>query len=343
MRVPWRLKNASRVIRNFFHYGLNKACNAFSRSRRKPQIIFVCKQFRGVTGSTVAFCRIANLLADRYAVDFVSKPCQAENTLLRRSVRIIGDDKPTHGEIYITAGDVDMSYVRELHDSGKIVIPSMHAILTKDNDLRRLYTASKAHLVGEVQLMHHTIDKERYFVIPNCCPRIRKTRTTSNAGIVGRVDDPKKNVSASLDIARSSNASEIHLWGGPESKKIDKNVYVHEWSFSLEKVYGSFDVLISMSREESFGLTVIEALSAGIPCVLSDIPAFRAFGNCPGVTLVSLNDPMSGVRAVNEYLTRTFDLTTAIRDFWEQHYSEAAVGELWFSRIEPLLKAKRPL
>lgn len=43
----------------------------------------------------------------------------------------------------------------------------------------------------------------------------------------------------------------------------------------LHRWFSTASVLVSMSRHESFGLTVVEALAAGVPVVASDIPAHR--------------------------------------------------------------------
>jgi glycosyltransferase involved in cell wall biosynthesis len=51
-------------------------------------------------------------------------------------------------------------------------------------------------------------------------------------------------------------------------------------------------VAVVPSRRESFGLTLLEAMTAGVPAVGSDIPAFRELvGASGGVTLLPLDDP----------------------------------------------------
>jgi glycosyltransferase involved in cell wall biosynthesis len=52
-------------------------------------------------------------------------------------------------------------------------------------------------------------------------------------------------------------------------------------------------VAVVPSRRESFGLTLLEAMTAGVPAVASDIPAFRELvGASGGVTLLPLDDPV---------------------------------------------------
>jgi glycosyltransferase involved in cell wall biosynthesis len=51
-------------------------------------------------------------------------------------------------------------------------------------------------------------------------------------------------------------------------------------------IYNTFDVLINLSKQETFGMVVIEAMSAGLPCLLSSIPAFEQFRGCRGVRFI---------------------------------------------------------
>lgn len=56
----------------------------------------------------------------------------------------------------------------------------------------------------------------------------------------------------------------------------------------LYQLYKSVDVVVNLSRFESFGMTAMEAIAAGAPLVLSDIPVFRPYGGTfGGIRLVS--------------------------------------------------------
>jgi glycosyltransferase involved in cell wall biosynthesis len=91
-----------------------------------------------------------------------------------------------------------------------------------------------------------------------------------------------------------------------------------------------------MSKEESMGLTVIEAMSCGIPCVLADIPGFQIYKNCPGVALVPLGDLDMAIQHVNRFLKTQPELKSRLVEYWEEHYSQRAVAEKWFMEIESL-------
>ncbi len=58
-------------------------------------------------------------------------------------------------------------------------------------------------------------------------------------------------------------------------------------------------VAVVPSRRESFGLTLLEAMTAGVPAVASDIPAFRELvGESGGVTLLPLDPAAWSARIV---------------------------------------------
>ena len=93
-----------------------------------------------------------------------------------------------------------------------------------------------------------------------------------------------------------------------------------------------------MSESETFGLVVIKAKSAGIPCVLSSIPAFKQFRECPGVILVEDISDKKPSEFLNELLLRKDNLKVSIVEYFEQKYSEAAVSEQWYEFISELVK-----
>lgn len=61
------------------------------------------------------------------------------------------------------------------------------------------------------------------------------------------------------------------------------------------------------SREEAFGLTLVEAMAAGAPVVASDIPAYRELGEDTGVRLVDFDDPRGVATAIEEAGARDHD------------------------------------
>jgi glycosyltransferase involved in cell wall biosynthesis len=62
------------------------------------------------------------------------------------------------------------------------------------------------------------------------------------------------------------------------------------------------DCYLNTSHHEGLSIAILEALATGIPCVVSDIPGNRVFGDAPGCTLVSRNDAASVAAAIAAFL-----------------------------------------
>lgn len=310
----------------------------FRRPPDQKRIVFNCA-FHGITGATIAIASIANLLAKRYRVDFIAGPFSNYNAMLSGNVAVLPGAQlaNTAYDLYVCDGHTELAVFERLAAQGKKCLVTYHGVQRKDNNLQKVYLASKAHLVGEVQFMHHTVDPARYFVIPNYCEPIDKRHQVNNVGIVGRIEDPNKNVAEALMLAKQSAAREIHVWGGAESVRIDERVVYHAWTGNKRKIYNSFDVLISMSKEESMGMTVIEAMSCGIPCVLADIPGFQIYRGCPGIALVPPGLTQEAVAWLDRFLSIKAELRLPMMEYWQQHYSEPVISRRWFAEIDTLL------
>ena len=81
--------------------------------------------------------------------------------------------------------------------------------------------------------------------------------------------------------------------------------------------------LLTASREEGYGLPVVEAQSAGCPVVLSDIPIFREIA--PSARFAETSSPFAFAQAVRDLEDRQVQQTSivngladAARYTWEQ-------------------------
>lgn len=85
---------------------------------------------------------------------------------------------------------------------------------------------------------------------------------------------------------------------------IDGNIVIlppvpfHNVSHFLSAAADSGGIFVSASKAESFGLSVAEGLSYGMPLILSDIPAHRAFLDAGGIFLFKNGDNKSFANAV---------------------------------------------
>lgn len=342
-RVPWRIRAKLNDLVNGFHYYKNKLGHSIKFGKDDPSIKSIVFEngFHGKTGSTYAIAGIANLLSKKYRVEFVSFPRSHFNPLLKKSVRIVRT-KRADADLYICTVTCDLGLLEELRRDKKKVMITCHSLLNALHGLtpqriqRALSLADKVHFVSAVQQDSFKLEDGRYFVIPNTNAPIRKRTSTRNVGMVGNLAEPRKNVKRGVEIALKAEAEFIHLWGA-ETLDFDNHprIKVHGWANDKNKIFDSFDVLISLSDTETFGLVVSEALSAGMPCLLSDIPAFRQFKDCRGVELVDANDERA-VAKLNGLLRNKNELKGAIFKFWQEHYSEEVLAIKWHQAVDAM-------
>lgn len=65
---------------------------------------------------------------------------------------------------------------------------------------------------------------------------------------------------------------------------VEKNIswYDHLFGENLYQKYKEVDIFLLLSRAESYGITVAEALASGVPCIISKTSALKEFLNEPG-------------------------------------------------------------
>jgi len=336
--IPWRIKKTLSDIRNIFNY-----YKSALRPTPAAEISFYCG-FHGKTGGPAAISHIARILSKRYHVEFVSYPTSDYNSILARSVKIVS--KPTVSSklmiFDVTAGS-DM--VNDAKRRGKRTLVTCHGFPNTLHGLLEaevrscLDVADQVQFVSQLQQNEFQIPEGKYFIIKNTHRQVIKTKFGYNVGIIGSIDNQVKNLPRSLEIALASRASEVHVWGSELDPRWPTALF-HPWTNNKNNIYNSIDVLVSMSSNETFGMIVSEALSAGIPCLLSDIPAFRAFSECQSVRIVGSDDMDAAVQYLNTLLDNKNDLRNAAIQYWQENLSEHIIERLWFSQIDELMCSK---
>lgn len=109
----------------------------------------------------------------------------------------------------------------------------------------------------------------------------------------------------------------------------------------IEQVLGDADLFLSASETESFGLSMLEALSCGVPCVSTDVGGVNeVFGSSPGGHLTPLNDPAAMAEAGIRLLRDADDHAAASAAARERalHFDERRVIERYFELYERAMK-----
>jgi glycosyltransferase involved in cell wall biosynthesis len=94
--------------------------------------------------------------------------------------------------------------------------------------------------------------------------------------------------------------------------------------------------LVSASRDEGFGLPLVEAMGVGTPLVVSDIPVFREVGG-DAATYVDPDDARGFVRAVRALAEdAAFEKASAAARERAQHYSWDSSARILLALAERL-------
>ena len=349
IRVPWRVQTAA-------YRAYERGCSTLSRIPGKHRsginISFLCN-YQQTTGATVAISSIANQLAYQHNVDAHIKPLSGYSRLLSLRVRQRFSVGSLSGHIVFVDIEQENNTIERLIDNKKQVVLTCHAFPTKLHSvpqpklIRNLDLSTHIHFVSAYQRsefirQYPDIDIEsKSFVIPNYTRQSQKTTTTNSIGIVGLLNREPKKAIRSIQLAQLSNARWIECWGSDTIHGLDdpglySKLRINGWTNSLRKMHSTFDVLLSTSCSETFGLVVVEALSAGIPCVLSDISVYRElYSDCEGIAFLSGNEQQD-ITTINQLLGQAKDLKQPVTEFWQNHFSNEVIKSAWLDKITQL-------
>ena len=334
--LPWRIRHLVQQTNcNYKYYSAN-LFNLFRASDKRGQsigkkICFVCG-FHGRSGGTQAIASIANLLSESYTVYFVLQPTSLFNILLKRKIRR-GLRIDFSSDFFIVDVACDLDLVKQIRRAGKPIIVSCHELprsghgLTEERVYESLKVADYIHFVSKFQASAFKGVLKPSVVIENTVWPVSKSKRTQNVGIIGNPHNPLKNVEKAIKCAKLSNAKKIHVWGASDYKK-DERVIYHPWCDNKTKIYNSFDVLIHLSKAETFGLVVGESLSCGISCVVSNIPVFKMYSSCKAVHVTS-NENGEIIKAINFALASAKSRGNEAKRYWEERFSPPVISKKW--------------
>ena len=349
IRIPWKAQTA--VYRAYQH-GRSMLSRIPGHHRSGIDISFLCN-YQQITGATVAISGIANQLACQHNVDAHIKQLGGYSRLLSLRVGQHFSVASLSGRIVFVDLEQENNTDEQLIANKKQVILTCHAFpellhsVPQPKLIRNLELSTYIHFVSAYQRsefirQYPDIDIEsKSFVIPNYTRESKKTTTTNSIGIVGLLNRETKNAIRGIQLAQLSNAHRIECWGSDTIHGLDdpglySKLRINGWTNSLRKMHSTFDVLLSSSRSETFGLVVVEALSAGIPCVLSDIPVYRElYSGCEGIVFLS-GDEQQDIQAINQLLDQKNTLKQPIIKFWKDHFSNETIKSVWLDKITQL-------
>ncbi|SHK85094.1 Glycosyltransferase involved in cell wall bisynthesis [Pseudonocardia thermophila] len=96
--------------------------------------------------------------------------------------------------------------------------------------------------------------------------------------------------------------------------------------------------LVSASRDEGFGIPLVEAMAVGTPLVVSDIPVFREVGGSEGAAVYVPPDDAEGFAAAVRELEERWDAASAAARRRAEHYTWERSAEVLLELLEELAR-----
>jgi glycosyltransferase involved in cell wall biosynthesis len=292
----------------------------------------------------------------------VSSPTSVREPLVARQVRRIGADVVFSPMQTMGSWGRDYALVLTLHDliyyTNRTPPPQFAAPIRL---LWRLYhlawwpqrvlldRADAVVTVSETTaglIARHRLTRRPVTVVPNApdpVPDLPRAPRTGALVYMGSFM-PYKNVATLASAMPSLPGHELHLMSRVPPQERARltalapggRLVFHDGASdeTYREVLRGATALVSASREEGFGIPLVEAMALGTPVVVSDIPVFREVG-CDAGAYVDPDDVGGFVRAVRELDDPdTWDQRSAAARERAEHYSWAASARVLLALLE---------
>ncbi len=309
------------------------------------------------------------LAADSQTTVEYTLPIENLHAVMRRVARAV----PSGGGVYV-AGDLLDLAVASLHDFGRAVIYMLHGdteyyydLAVRHDPIVHAFVAYSRRMYDElIARLPHRADS--IFHLPYGIPLPTRVRQRADGPLrviyAGRFEQEQKGVFDLAEIDRALQAMGVEVaWTlagtGPDEAELKRR-----WSFNggvrwtggltnaaLQELYAQQDVFVLPTRFEGFPVALVEAMSAGLPAVVSDIPSGVPEIVDPGVNgerlpigdvrafaavIAGLDRNRSGLEAMSAAARLTvadrFDIRNRVADYqaiyarWQELYRPLADG-----------------
>lgn len=189
-------------------------------------------------------------------------------------------------------------------------------VVTSVSESLRADTLQLFDIKRHIEVIHNFVDLSLYDRDPDC----RKNFATDNQKIVSHISNFRKVkriqdvVQVFYGIQKEVDAVLLMIGEGPEKEKsreqasklgiLDKVKYLGKTS-EIERVLCMTDLFLLPSEKESFGLSALEAMAAGVPVVSS---------NAGGIPEVNIHGKTGFTANIGDVETMAKDAATLLKD-----------------------------
>lgn len=355
--IPWRVKHFVSCAINALHYGYARAKNCSAGHQLTGlRIHFEIPEY-GITGGALAMINIANLLSANHTVSFQRTPTSERNRYLKPSV-LVTQENSTDIDCCIIESGISPTRLAEFKKANIPIVVSNHGYPANETTSIKGYgytnlTIQTAFSTADALQFVSMAQRNEFFklgwinspdyIVQNYVEQVaRDSAPTNNCGIVCDTTLPLKNAITAIKAGNASDALTVQVWGKYASRYPDTKVRMNGYCTDKSKIYGSFDVLILLSYTEVQPLCVLEAISCGIPCVLSDIPCYQEFRGIPGFFFTPPDDIPAATHAINTALSQKAQLRDGLISLWRERYAPDAVSALWEATLQEMATSRKP-
>lgn len=140
-------------------------------------------------------------------------------------------------------------------------------------------------------------------------------------------------------VGEMSAETEKHFRESIDALGLDSHVFLTGYSLDVEKYYSAASVMLVTSSYEGYPMTMIEALSFGLPIVSYDMPYLSVIKNCSAVKTVPWKNLDAAAQSVAELLydeTARKDAGAQSREYTEKLASHD-FGTMWKEILNSVL------
>ena len=231
------------------------------------------------------------LAADTQAMVEYSLPIENLHAVMRRVARAI----PAGGGVYV-AGDLLDLAVASAHDFGRAVIYMLHGdseyyydLAVRHDPIVHAYIAYSRRMYDELIVrLPHRADTILHLPYGIPLPAAVRGPVDGPLRVVygGRFEQQQKGVFDLPEIDRALQAMGVSVAWTIAGMGPDEDELKRRWSFNprvrwmgalsntaLIALYAQQDVFVLPTRFEGFPVAMVEAMAAGLPAIVSDIPS----------------------------------------------------------------------
>ena len=156
--------------------------------------------------------------------------------------------------------------------------------------------------------------------------------------------EPRKNLDFFINLAKQLPDAQINIVGNvayAQKIKCTSNIKLlgHITNPNrLSEIYTNADVYINASREETFGMTTIEALACGTPVIVNNATALPEIVTSDTGLIVDIDDIDAVINAIHSITNSHINYHETCRNHVITHYSRKRMTDQYLNLYNDILK-----